>query len=87
MTVPSEWTNTQPSTVTVTNASNLPSTGSLCTQSTVFCSNYLSDPNKIRIDDKTSTAFTNVANLSFTIASTTFSSPKTFQSTYSDFSF
>ena len=74
--------------VVVTNASNLGSmTGSLCTGTTIFCSNYLSDPNKIRVDDLTTTAFSAITNISITTASTVFSSPKAFASSYSFFSF
>ena len=87
VTVPAEWTNTQSSLVTVNVSGIATQTGSLCTDSTVFCSNHLSDSHKIRIDDKTGSAFPSVTNLSFTIASTTFASPKTWLSSYSTFSF
>ena len=88
VTVPTEWTNTQTSTVLVTSTTNLSAmTGSLCTGGTVFCSNYLSDRSKIRVDDLTTTAFPSVTNISVTVASTVFSSPQAFAATYTDFSF
>ena len=87
VTVPSEWTNIQSSMVVVNVSQISTQTGSLCTDSTVFCSNYLSDSHKIRIDDKTGSAFPSVSNLSFTLASTTFASPKNWLATYSTFSF
>jgi hypothetical protein len=88
VTVPATWTNIQSSMVTVTNVSNIGSmTGSLCSDLTVFCSNYLSDPNKIRIDDKTGTAFPSVTNISFTITNSAFASPKDWLTTYASLGF
>lgn len=88
VTVPSEWTNIQSSYVVVTNTSTIGTmTGSLCSGNTVFCSNYLGDPSKIRVDDRTGTAFPGVTNISFTITSSVFVSPKDWASSYSTFSF
>ena len=85
--VPSEWTNTQSSLVSVNVSQISTQTGSLCTDSTVFCSNYLGDSHKIRVDDRTGTAFPSVSSISFTLASSVFASPKTWLTTYSTFSF
>lgn len=57
--------------------------GSLCTNSNVFCSNYNSDSYKIRIDDKTGTAFPAVSNITVTFGSNVYVSTKNWADTYS----
>lgn len=79
----SDWTF-QTTAVVVSNLATIGTmTGSLCTNSNVFCSNYNGDSYKIRVDDKTGTAFPSVTNISFTLASTAYVSTKNWADTYS----
>jgi len=83
----SDWTfkGTQ---VVVTNVASISSmTNSLCTDSNLFCSNYNNDSNKIRIDDKTGTAFPSNSNISFTFPSSVYVSTKSWATTYSTLTF
>lgn len=86
VTVPSTWTNIQSSFITVTDPTTIGSmTGSLCSGSSVFCSNYQGDSHILRIDDKTGTSFSSTA-LTVTISNTVYVSPKDWASSYSLFS-
>ncbi len=78
----SDWTfNSTP--VVVTNISNIASmSGSLCSNTNLFCSNFNNDTNKIRIDDRTGTAFPGSVNISFTFPSTVYVSTKNWATTY-----
>ena len=78
----SDWTfKTTP--VVVTNVSNISSmTGSLCSDTNIFCSNFNNDTNKIRVDDKTGTAFPSTTNISFTFPSSVYVSTKNWASNY-----
>lgn len=88
VTIPtSDWTfkGTQ---VVVTNVASISSmTGSLCSDSNLFCSNYNSDSNKIRIDDKTGTAFPSASTISFTFPSSVYVSTKSWAASYSTLTF
>ena len=78
----SDWTF-KTTTVVVNNISNIASMGgSLCSDTNIFCSNYNNDTNKIRIDDKTGTAFPGSTNISFTFPSTVYVSTKYWATNY-----
>lgn len=83
----SDWTF-RATQVVVTNVSNISSmTDSLCSDSNIFCSNYNSDSNKIRIDDKTGTAFPSNTNISLTFPSTVWVSTKNWATSYTMLTF
>ena len=86
--VPSaDWTfKTAP--ILLTNLSAIGSmSGSLCTDSNVFCSNYNNDSYKIRVDDKTGTAFPSISTISFTLGTSVYASSKTWSSAYANLAF
>lgn len=64
--------------VTVTNTSNLSTmTGSLCTETTIFCSNNNTSGYLLRVAERVSgTVFTNITSFSFTISNGSYRSPQ-----------
>lgn len=88
MTIPSsDWTF-QTSAIVVTDVNAISSmTSSLCTNTNVVCSNYGGDSYKIRVDDKTGTAFPSNTTISFTFPSTVYASTKNWAASYTLLSF
>lgn len=77
ITVPSQYNYVAASTVTVTNTSDLTTmTGSLCSNSNLFCSNNNSNGYLIRVVEKVSgNVFNNISSLSVTINNGSYQSP------------
>jgi hypothetical protein len=78
VTIPSQYGFLLNNTVTVTNTSNLSSmSGSLCTDSTLFCSNNNTSGNLLRIVEKVAgNVFNNLSSISFTVANGSYRSPQ-----------